>query len=217
MARRSKNDGTKELAWMLTIMTVGIFLIIKWTVEFIVWFFKLVVRLIDKASKKAEKNKNKNSIIQEPFKNTIVKEEILKEPSVNIKKQLNIFDKSIYDELFPIQIRSRGESYYEDDKIKYFKNNTYNYSCVVKGTEDYKVTIKFKNDSDDIEEMNCTCPYFSDKNNNCKHIYALLYKIKCEGNKDKIINEILSRLDSIYTMIDNSQIYIDNNNSKFYD
>ena len=184
MARRNNNDGTKELAWILTICTLGAFFLIKWAIEAIIWLFKAIAQLIVWISNKAEKKKNVNNITNVPFENTTLKEEMLKLPEQTIKEKLNIFDKSIYDEMFPIQIRGRGESYFE-------------------------------NDSDEIEEASCTCPYFADKNNNCKHIYALLYKVKCSNNKEVIINEIKQNLESIKKMIKNSQDYIDRNKSHF--
>lgn len=217
MARRKKDDGTEAFVWVLIICTLGIILLVKWTIEFIVWLVKLIANAINKSSKKAEQKRNINNITNTPFASTTVKEEQLKEPSVSIKEKLGMFDKSIYDEEFPIQIRARGESYFENDKIKYYKNIDNKHTCIVKGNEDYKVSVTFKNNSDEIEKVNCTCPYYADKNNYCKHIYALIYKVKCGDNKDKLINEIRANLNSIKTMINNSQNYIDRNKSHFSD
>lgn len=217
MAKRSSNDGTKELAWMLTIMTVGVFLLIKWLFEFIVWFFKAIAKLITWIATKSEKKKTINNITSVPFGDTKAKEEILNLPDNKIKEKLDIFDKGIYNDLFPIQIRSRGENYYETDKIKYFKENGQKYSCVVRGTEDYKVSLSFKDNCDELDEVNCTCPYFSDKNNYCKHIYALLYKVKCSNNKEVLISEIKKNLDGTKNMISKSQEYINKNRIHFSD
>lgn len=95
---------------------------------------------------------------------------------------MDIFDKSIYDSLFPVQIRNRGEVYYYEDKIKCFKEDGNNYSCIVKGNENYKANFSI-DENNNIISSSCTCPYFSDNGYNCKHIYALLYK-------DKIIAEM---------------------------
>ena len=215
MARKSKNDGTKELAWMLTIMTVGIVLLVKWTIEAIVWIFKAIAKFITWVSNKQEQKKKINNITATPFTNNKIKEEILNLPEPKVKEKLNIFDKSIYNEMFPIQIRSRGENYFEEGKIKYYKQTDNKYTCIVKGSEDYKVSILFDENSDEINEMNCTCPYYADKNNNCKHIYALLYKIKCSNNKEKIIEEIKEQLRGIKEMINKTQQYINSNMSHF--
>lgn len=215
--RRKKDDGTEALAWVLTICTLGIILLIKWAIEFIVWLVKIIANAINNASKKAEQRRNINNITNTPFAGTTIKEETIREPSTNIKEKLGMFDKSIYDEKFPIQIRARGESYFENDRIKYYKNTDNKHTCTVKGNEDYKVSVTFKDNSDEIEEVSCTCPYYADKNNYCKHIYALIYKVKCSDNKDKLIKEIKQNLNSIKTMINNSQNYIDRNSSHFSD
>lgn len=52
-------------------------------------------------------------------------------------------------------------------------------------------------DGETIESMSCTCPHYMIHGQNCKHIYALLYKIKCANNM-KIIKE---EIDS-YTLED---------------
>ena len=215
MARRRKNDGSKELAWMLTIMTVGIVLLVKWTIEAIVWIVKSIAKLITWIANKQEQKRKINNITAEPFTNNKIKEEILNLPEPRVKEKLNIFDKSIYDEMFPIQIRSRGENYFEGDKIKYYKQTDDKYTCIVKGSEDYKVSILFNENSNEIKEMNCTCPYYAEKENNCKHIYALLYKIKCSNNKEIIISEIKEQLKGIREMINKTQQYINLNNSNF--
>ena len=69
MAKRSKNDGTKELAWMLTIMTVGIVLLVKWTIEAIVWIFKAIAKFITWVSNKQEQKKKITNITATPFTN----------------------------------------------------------------------------------------------------------------------------------------------------
>lgn len=218
MARRSKkDDGSEALAWVLIICTLGIILLIKWAIEFIAWLVKLIANAINRSSKKAEQRRNINNITNAPFASTAVNEESLREPSVGIKEKLGMFDKSIYDEEFPIQIRARGEIYFENDAIKYYKNTDNRHTCTVKGNEDYKVSVTFKDNTDELEKVSCTCSYYADKNNYCKHIYALIYKIKCSGNKDKLINEIRENLNSIKTMINNSQNYIDRNRSHFSD
>ena len=61
MARRNNNDGTKELAWILTICTLGAFFLIKWAIEAIVWLFKAIAQLIVWIANRAEKKKNVNA------------------------------------------------------------------------------------------------------------------------------------------------------------
>lgn len=154
--------------------------------------------------------KNKTSFVDTKLK----VEEDLKMPIEVKKEKLDIFDKSIYDSLFPVQIRNRGEEYYYEDKIKCFKTNGNNYSCVVKGNKYYKVNLSV-DVNNNIISSSCTCPYFSDNGHNCKHIYALLYKVKCSGNKDKIITEINNQISGIKIMAKKAADYIIRNKSHF--
>lgn len=154
--------------------------------------------------------KNKTSFVDTKLK----VEEGSKMPIEVKKEKLDIFDKSIYDSLFPVQIRNRGEEYYYEDKIKCFKANGNNYSCIVKGNAFYKVNLSI-DVNNNIISSSCTCPYFSDNGHNCKHIYALLYKVKCCGNKDKIITEINNQISGIKIMIKNAIDYINRNKSHF--
>ena len=54
MARRRKNDGTKELATMLTIMIFLGFFLIKWAIEAIVAIIKGIITFINWICKKSE-------------------------------------------------------------------------------------------------------------------------------------------------------------------
>lgn len=224
MARRSRNDGTKELATILTIGFVGGFFLIKWMIEALVFFFKamvwlfaaigsLIVYISDKISHKNTANK----IMKKPFEETKINpKQINKIDTIEeVKQTLNLFDKSIYDNDFEKQIRNRGEQYYNEDKIKYLRKYENNkYTCKVQGSEEYKVSIKL-NDNNEIEEASCSCPYFTDKEKNCKHIYGALFKIKCDDNQNTIKEEIKKYIDGIKTMIENSKKYINNNRSHF--
>ena len=134
----------------------------------------------------------------------------------SVVDELDLFNKSIYKNDFEPQIMRRGEVYYSEDRIKYFKQNENKYTCKVKGTETYYVSITFdENDTDKIKEATCTCPYFTDKEKYCKHIYSVLYKIKCGDNKEKIINEYYQHIESINKMITNATNYIERNSSHF--
>lgn len=130
--------------------------------------------------------------------------------------KLGIFDKSIYDDYFTTKVRYRGEMYYFENRIKLFKKNNNNYSCIVLGNNKYKVNIKF-DENDNIISTNCTCPYHKENNQNCKHIYALLYKIKCDSNRSIIIKEINNQYESTKNMIESARNYINNNNFSIND
>lgn len=216
MARRKKNETSAwDVIMILLFFGVAAYYIIKWTIELICIIIVGIAKLITWISNKIQKKNNVRNITKTPFMDTKIKvEESLKTPIEVKKEKLDIFDKSIYDNEFPVQIRNRGEVYYYEDKIKYFKENNNNYSCVVKGTENYNVKLSIGEDNSVISSS-CTCPYFSDKGHNCKHIYALLYKVKCRNNKEKIISEINNQISGIKTMIKNATDYLERNKSHF--
>ena len=216
MARRKKNETSAwDVIMILLFFGVAAYYIIKWTIELICIIIVGIAKLITWISNKIQKKNNVRNITKTPFVDTKIKvEESLKTPIEVKKEKLDIFDKSIYDNEFPVQIRNRGEVYYYEDKIKYFKENNNNYSCVVKGTENYNVKLSIGEDNSVISSS-CTCPYFSDKGHNCKHIYALLYKVKCSNNKEKIISEINNQISGIKTMIKNATDYLERNKSHF--
>lgn len=216
MARRKKNETSAwDVIMILLFFGVAAYYIIKWTIELICIIIVGIAKLITWISNKIQKKNNVRNITKTPFVDTKIKvEESLKTPIEAKKEKLDIFDKSIYDNEFPVQIRNRGEVYYYEDKIKYFKENNNNYSCVVKGTENYNVKLSIGEDNSVISSS-CTCPYFSDKGHNCKHIYALLYKVKCSNNKEKIISEINNQISGIKTMIKNATDYLERNKSHF--
>lgn len=205
MARRKKDDGTEALVIMLTIFTVGAFLLIKWAIEFIVWVVKGIISLCSKK----EKQKQVNNIINNSFENAQIKP-IEDVDSRNIKEKLGLFDKSIYNDMFEIQIRRRGETYFSEKKIKNVRHNGNKYTCQADGTDTYNVSITF-DENNNIVDTDCDCPYFKDKKDNCKHIYALLLKAKCEENPLKIIEEINNYYNNIDEMIEKATNYISNN------
>lgn len=216
MARRKKNETSAwDVIMILLFFGVAAYYIIKWTIELICIIIVGIAKLITWISNKIQKKNNVRNITKTPFVDTKIKvEESLKTPIEVKKEKLDIFDKSIYDNEFPVQIRNRGEVYYYEDKIKYFKENNNNYSCVVKGTENYNVKLSI-GENNSVISSSCTCPYFSDKGHNCKHIYALLYKVKCSNNKEKIISEINNQISGIKTMIKNATDYLERNKSHF--
>lgn len=217
MARRRKNDGTKELATMLTIMIFIGFFLIKWTIEAIVAIVKGIITFINWICKKSEqkaKKKKVNNIVHSVFDNSTIKP--IPNIEVNdLKQKLGLFDKNIYDDLFETQIRRRGETYYSEKKIRNVRQNENKYTCIADGTDSYKVSITFNADElNKIESATCTCPYYTDKQKNCKHIYALLLKARCEENPLKIINEINNYTSKMSEMIEKANSYIIENQNQ---
>ncbi|MGN1012204.1 MAG: SWIM zinc finger domain-containing protein [Clostridia bacterium] len=72
-------------------------------------------------------------------------------------------------------ILRRGYDYYNENKVKKVTSSNDNYCAIVQGTKKYRVRLKIEDDR--IENMSCTCPYYSDVTN-CKHIAAVLYYLK---------------------------------------
>lgn len=103
------------------------------------------------------------------------------------------FNLGIYDKLFSDKIIERGIEIYLSDKIIDLNQENNIYSCIIKGTKEYEVKVSFKSNSDEVDQISCTCP-FAQEGNNCKHMYALLLKIKCNYNLNKIEKTIKKEL-----------------------
>lgn len=104
-----------------------------------------------------------------------------------------------FEELFEEKILERGYNYYLEDSVQDVTKNGKHYEGIVYGTEIYEVQIEIDNNGN-IESMDCDCPYA--KENNCKHMVALLYYLENDGqitskkvikntdNYDKIVDRI---------------------------
>ena len=218
MARYNNKNNEFDLFKQLFLIFSSIGVIIKWIIDFIAFVIGKFINLIIYIDRKITKKETSYDVLKKPFKDTNAKykekEIVTKE---NIIKKLNLFNMDIYDDMFSPQIRKRGEEYYEEDKVKYFKQNNNKYTCRITGTYTYKVSISFNNENDNvIDNATCTCPYHKDNNNNCKHIYALLLKIKCEPNNKIILNEIRKNVKGILEMTENATSSI-GKNLKNYD
>lgn len=129
-----------------------------------------------------------------------------------ILRKFKIFDMSIYSHLFNDKIIYRGEQIYKFGNVNLESNNENDYKFCVKGTDEYHVNIRLN--VDDLEDYSCTCPYFSQNNEPCKHIYACLYSIKV-GDKIKLLNEEtryhINKFNKLYKEVDK---FLQNNDSK---
>lgn len=134
-----------------------------------------------------------------------------------IKDELGIFDISIYDELFEPQIRQRGQDYYANKKVINIRNWNNLWEADVQGTKDYHVSIKFDDSNNDIIiDSNCECPYHKEDKRNCKHIYALLLKIKVENNAPEIYTELKDYSKRMKKLGDREVDYINNNQNSMH-
>ena len=212
MARRKKDPTIWDIIFVLgAFIFIGYYLL-KWLIEAIafliagiVWIISKIAEIIEK--KQATTNINKNATIKN---NKLTEKEI--------KEELKVFDRSVYNDYFQPQIRNRGERYYLDNKISDFKQDENKFSCKVDGTETYDTNITFaKEDDSIIESATCTCPYFEDKQEYCKHIYALILKSKGDKNNQIIIAEIRNYINGIKEALNNANDYIKNNALSFED
>lgn len=136
-----------------------------------------------------------------------------KDEALMIKNNLDIFDKNMYSNYFDEKIMTRGEMYYENNLIHNYKVVGNKYTCNIKGTEDYKVSLIYDNDTCEIKEVSCTCPYY-ESGNNCKHIFALFYKVTCKDNKNVIISEINNVIKDIKEKVKEAEEKINNKKHK---
>ena len=92
----------------------------------------------------------------------------------------------MYNSYFDNQIRNRGFKYYKAGKVTDLKENKNKVTALVNGTESYYVEVVF-NETDDriIEHAKCDCPYYSDGEKLCKHIYAVILCVKYNEEREK--------------------------------
>lgn len=106
------------------------------------------------------------------------------------------FNIGIYDNLFFDKIIERGIEIYLSDKITDLNQEDNIFDCKIEGSDIYEVSVSFKNSSDEVDTMACTCP-FAKEGSNCKHMYALLLKIKCNYELNKIKKTIRKELKNL--------------------
>ena len=106
-----------------------------------------------------------------------------------LKSMLGLFDKNIYLDKFTPGVMNRGEIYYNEGKIEDYKYEDGLHICKITGTDTYDISLRFEEDNIHIKEMSCTCPHYK-QGHNCKHIFALVYSLKCVDNKKKILENI---------------------------
>ena len=184
---------------MLAIGIASVF--VKWTTILLFVIVIGIIAIIISNLKNSEKKDVIYKITEEPFKNVRLK---IDNNGINrdkIIKQIGLFDKSIYDSMFETKIMDRGEKYYIENRIKDLIEVGNKYSCKINGTEEYDVSITFnKENLNEIIEISCSCPYFLENDKNCKHIYALLYRVKCGRNRKKIEEAVNEHIAAVAVM-----------------
>ena len=147
-------------------------------------------------------------------------EEIINDPRImHVKSILNIYDTDRYG--FDDVIKYRGESIVDKDKISNINYDNNTYTAIVEGTNNYDVSITF--DEEGYLNASCTCPYYKEDKGYCKHIYALLYKVKCSNNRKVIIKYLKKMLRKVkfkyirysFKMTSNKNLFADETNRDY--
>lgn len=215
MAKRRKNE-IDGLEVVIALMLTSIIFLFKWFIEGIM----AIINFINKRSKKISRKKLEKDVekqISDIFNDTYQDLLIKPQPNISIKEikeKLNTFDKTIYNNLSKPQIIERGIQYFIQNKIQDLNKQDNKYTAIVKGTNDYNVSITFSND--DILSATCNCPYYEDKKEYCKHIYSVLYNVKCKDNLliiNNILQEYITKEKEIIYKFKNSKVKFNNKNS----
>src|SRR5262245_59577270 len=69
------------------------------------------------------------------------------------------------------QVRARGREYFLDGAVRLTEGDATHVRARVRGTESYEVAVQLGGGA---LYVGCTCPYFSDRLQTCKHIWATL-------------------------------------------
>ena len=205
MAKNSYNDDAiKVLIGILVVASLIAIFLVKWAIIGVV----LLIVCIVKAYKTHKNKATVKNVVKDSYKTLPAKpvEVITKK---ELKQALKIFDIDIYDNLFEPKIKPRGQKYYEENRIKSVEHNGNKWSCKVEGTQEYETSITF--DNENISKTNCTCPYYQRDQKNCKHIYALLIKAKCENNIPIIMQAITDYSNSLTKIVNKETEYVSNN------
>ena len=109
-----------------------------------------------------------------------------------LKEMLGLVDKNIYLKHFSKGVMHRGEVYFYENKIESYEYKNGTHTCKITGTHDYDISLEL-DENGKLKNKSCTCQGFVG-GYNCKHIFALLYKLKCAENKQKIIKNIETQI-----------------------
>lgn len=90
--------------------------------------------------------------------------------------------KQVWSKYFSSKILARGREYYRTDAVGelFFDPKNHLLTADVYGTEIYGVSVQLNAYDNDIEDMDCDCPYAFD-GENCKHMAAVLFALETQG------------------------------------
>lgn len=149
-----------------------------------------------------------------------MKEETIRDPRVmHIKSILNIYDIDKYG--FDAAIKYRGEDIVNKEKVHDINCDDNCYTAIVEGSKYYNVSITF--DKEGYLKASCTCPYYKEDKGYCKHIYALLYKVKCSDNRKVVVKKLKKMLRKVkfnyaiysYKMTSNRDLFTDETHNDY--
>ena len=67
--------------------------------------------------------------------------------------------------------RNRGEVYFHDGRVSPLRSDATTFIAAVRGTHAYEVSLLL---DDDRLVVECTCPYFEESREPCKHVWAAI-------------------------------------------
>ena len=85
-----------------------------------------------------------------------------------------------YAQDFDPTVETRGRAYFRRGAVKITSSDDSSVSATVQGTERYKVHISW-DDPQDTPAYSCTCPYFRDNDEPCKHCWATVLQAEANG------------------------------------
>ena len=210
MASKSNDDALGAVIFILIVLGICAYFLIKWA---IIGIIVLIVLFISWLIKISDKNTIKN-IIDTSYSNCKINIPYNRHLSIEeLRKILNLDDLDTKN-LFLDRIKDRGERYAIQGKVTQLIKSGNTYKSIVDGTKKYDVFIHYNDDGKTIESLNCNCPYHLEDNKNCKHIYATLYLINCKKNPQKIIAGITNYSNSTTKMFSSITKYINDHPNK---
>ncbi|HEV2722842.1 MAG TPA: SNF2-related protein, partial [Thermoanaerobaculia bacterium] len=106
---------------------------------------------------------------------------------------------SSLEQFVPVQVRQRGTAYAHRGAVRLRRQREVDepVSASVSGSDDYLITLRY---DDRVLRTSCTCPYFDENVDICKHIWATLVecasrRIAFPGPIDDLIAEVDSDFD----------------------
>lgn len=210
MASKSNDDALGAVIFILIVLGICAYFLIRWA---IIGIIVLIVLFISWIIKISDKNTIKN-IIDTSYSNCKINIPYNRHLSIEeLRKILNLDDLDTKN-LFLDRIKDRGERYAIQGKVTQLIKSGNTYKSIVDGTKKYDVFIHYNDDGKTIESLNCNCPYHLEDNKNCKHIYATLYLINCKKNPQKIIAGITNYSNSTTKMFSSITKYINDHPNK---